>query len=223
MTIEETKDVLRRMAAACAKIPTPGQAEVMIEAIADHGITSVELKRGYLAVRDAAAAPWWPSPGQFLRLCRPGASAVVVGGEAETIFDLLISRPTDYGSYNPHTGVVYDRRKVESIHGVAAGMAFGAVATRFRNLETESVPFVRRDFVAAYAASRADHGAPLTLSPSRGLPPAQDHRGAITGAAPDSAQAAPGEQERRFRELVSGFGLSLDFRSEPRTERKPNV
>lgn len=171
-TADEIKGLLRRMSAACAKAPTPQQIEVAIESIIDNQITGEELRRGYASVRDAEE-PWWPTPGKFLKLCRPPVPPSVISGEAEALFQLLIDNPTAYGTYSPHCGVVYDRRRVEEAHGPAAGIAFAAVSSRFRGLTIDALPFVRRDFAAAYGDARASHAAPDLTPPSHRLQSSQ--------------------------------------------------
>jgi len=165
MKPDQFKAIMEKLKAACAKEPSPAQYDVLVESIADNRLTDEEILRGYRSSRDAED-PWWPKPGEFLVRARPPVSAPVVIGEAETIFQLILDHPLKYGNYNPETGTIWDRRKIEAAHGRAAGEAFGAVQGRFRTMETlADEKWVRKAFCDAYVTSRDDHGAPLALTP----------------------------------------------------------
>ena len=165
MKAETLNGLLEKLKAACAKEPTAAQIDVLKESIIDNRLSDEEILRGYKASRDAED-PWWPKPGEFLARSRPPVSAPVIAWEAETIFQLILDHPSAYGTYSPENGMILDRRKVEAAHGRAAGEAFGSVQGRFRTMETlADEKWVRKGFCDAYVESRADHGAPLALTP----------------------------------------------------------
>lgn len=165
MKADTLNGLIEKLKAACAKEPTAAQIDVLKESIIDNRLTDEEILRGYKASRDAED-PWWPKPGEFLTRARPPVSEPVIAGEAETIFQLILDHPLKYGTYNPETGTIWDRRKIEAAHGRAAGEAFGAVQGRFRTMETlADEKWVRKAFSDAYATARGDHGAPLALTP----------------------------------------------------------
>jgi len=166
-------ELFARLKAACAKEPTQAQIDVLKESILDNRLSDEEILRGYRASRDAED-PWWPKPGEFLVRARPPASAPMIAGEAETLFQLILDHPLKYGTYSPEVGTVWERRKIEAAHGRAAGEAFGAVQGRFRTMETlADEKWVRKAFCDAYADARSDYGAPLSLTApaNRMLPP----------------------------------------------------
>lgn len=162
MKQEDLLKLMDKLGDCVANKPSPEKISVLMESILDNRLTDEEIRRGYVEVRDSPS-PFWPSPGEFKAKARPVASSTI-SGEAETIFQHLIDHPTKYGKYNPNAGVIIERKLVEKHHGVAAGIAFAAVASRFRGLLEESVPFVRKDFQTAYEDARRVHGAPVTLS-----------------------------------------------------------
>lgn len=199
MKAENLMMLLRRLAASSAKEPTPEAIDALVESITFNKLTHAEIMRGYHGSRDGS--PWFPKPSEFLARARPPADKAEVGGEAEAIFQSLIERPTLYGSRG-HDGTVYERRRVETLHGPAAGIAFAAVASRFQGLLLESVPFVRREFVAAYESARADHGPPLTLDPARLLPCRSAGPATLPGAT--DSESSEGPNQRRLREMLRG-------------------
>lgn len=206
-------ELFARLKAACAKEPTQAQIDVLKESILDNRLSDEEILRGYRASRDAED-PWWPKPGEFLVRARPPASAPVIFGEAETIFQLILDHPLKYGTYNPESGTVWDRRKIEAAHGRAAGEAFGSVQGRFRTMETlADEKWVRKAFCDAYAEARSDHGAPLALTPPSNRLKAPEPTKAITGQAEDGDLIEI--LKERFREALHGPGipahLPLDF------------
>lgn len=199
--------IINRLKTACVQPKNETQSEtalaweLILECCIVEKLTAAELERGY-RTRVRKKDCYRPRYGEWLEDCRPSASVATVSGEAETIFQSLIDQPSLYGKYNPNGPRVYERRRVAATHGAAAGIAFAAVASRFRNLEEESVPYVRRDFVTAYEDARKDQPAPLTLDPARLLPSPPGAAGRIPGSVgPEEA----GEQEQKFRELVRGF------------------
>jgi hypothetical protein len=200
---DEILKIIERMAAAVAKKPEPVQMAVMVEAIVDHRLSDAEIKKGYVAVRDSPS-PWWPTPGEFLAKARPRPAAALITGEGDTIFQMLIDNATSYGEYNPHCGTIYDRRRVEDAHGPAAGIAFAAVASRFRRMSVDDAPFVRKEFIAAFEDARSTHGAPILTPPSHRLTSRQEPRPAISG---EVAQG-PKSQLEEFRTRVLGIGSS---------------
>ena len=213
MKPDQFKAIIDKLKAACAKEPTPAQYDVLIESIADNRLTDEEIMRGYRASRDAAE-PWWPKPGEFLARARPPVSAPVIAGEAETLFRLILDHPLKYGTYNPETGTVWDRRKIEAAHGRAAGEAFGSVQGRFRTMETlADEKWVRKAFCDAYAESRIDHGAPSTLTPPERCLTAQEPRAALPGATAET------EAQKRFNEILNG-SVGTSFLPENFEERK---
>lgn len=202
MKAETLNGLFEKLKAACAKEPAKAMIDVLKESIIDNRLTDEEIHRGYKASRDAAD-PWWPKPGEFLARARPPASAPVIAGEAETIFQLILDHPLKYGTYNPETGTIWDRRKIEAAHGRAAGEAFGAVQGRFRTMETlADEKWVRKAFCDAYAEARSDHGAPLALTPPSRQLTEQKATGALTGATAEDDAAA--EAHKRFREMIHG-------------------
>jgi hypothetical protein len=201
MTREAISELLTRMSASCAKEPTALQRSVLMESMIDNSLTPAEIKRGYIAVRDAAK-PWWPTPGEFLALARPPVSSAVVESEASRLFDLIRENTgMRFGKYNPESGVIRERRLIEDVLGRAAGLAFVAAggSQAFASMTEKSEPWVRKAFSEAYEDARADYGAPVTLDPARLLPAAPAPAKALTGA------VEPSEQEKKFRELVLGF------------------
>lgn len=199
MKAETLNGLLEKLKAACAKEPTAAQIDVLKESIVDNRLTDEEILRGYKASRDAED-PWWPKPGEFLARARPPASAPVIAGEAETIFQLILDHPLKYGAYNPETGTIWDRRKIEAAHGRGAGEAFGTVQGRFRTMETlADEKWVRKAFCDAYSEARADHGAPLALTPPSRQRPAKEERKALTGTAEPAPLAA---EDAVYQELL---------------------
>jgi len=226
MNTQDINAVLDRMASGCAKAPTAMQRSVLIESLIDNRLTAEEVRRAYVAVRDALK-PWWPTPGEFLALARPAASSATVESEANTLFDLVkANRGQAYGRYSPEVGIVRERRLIEAAHGRAAGLAFVACggSAAFSAMTERSEPWDRKRFCEAYESARADHGAPLTLDPARMLPPATASAPQLEGAV-ESTPAEPGEQELRFRAMVVGFrapgrGEVVDFEARVRKLRE---
>lgn len=197
MKAETLNGLFEKLKAACAKEPTAAQIDVLKESIIDNRLTDEEIHRGYKASRDAED-PWWPKPGEFLARARPPASAPVVAGEAETIFQLILDHPLRYGTYSPEVGTVWDRRKIEAVHGRAAGEAFGAVQGRFRTMESlADEKWVRKAFSDAYADSRNDHGAPLALTPPERRITAQEPK-LVAGKEESIAE----EIQRRYADTI---------------------
>jgi len=127
-------------------------------------------------------------------------------GEAETIFQRLIDAPTVYGTYNPNAGVIYSRAKVEAIHGRSAGEAFAAVASRFRGLELEAVPFVRREFCMAYESARASHGAATITPPDHMLPSSPGPNKAL-----QAAESSINAHHLHFETIIRPVAKAVDF------------
>lgn len=199
-TYASSKLLLDRLSLVTANKPTPEQIGVAIESILDNALSDSEVKRGYVTIRDSVK-PFWPTPGEFLAAARPAQSAEAVKaqhlGEAERIFVALMDSPQRYGRYNPHTGIVIDRRIVEERHGRAAGIAFAAVQTRFATLNREeptTVAWTRKEFVDAFTAARSEHEAPMLPETPRRLLPER----AVTDT-PREAAAFFGELERRSK------------------------
>lgn len=190
---------LKRLSKATRNTPTADDFDLMIEMILDNKLTDAEIDRAYAHFRDAPE-PWWPKPGEFLAAARPIASKAVVGDEGNTLFDLIKDNTGQvYGPYTPE-GTFRDRRLIEQHHGIAAGIAFAAAggSPAFGSMTERSEPFIRKAFCAAYADARRDHGAPLTLDPSRILP-ASVQAPALAG---DMGVESEGEGRAAFRALM---------------------
>lgn len=157
--------LLTRLSKATKNQPTADDIDMIVECVVDNRLTDDEIKRGYRVSRDQPD-PWWPKPGEFLARARPPANMAAIGSEAETILQLILDHPLRYGSYNPETGTIYDRRKIAAHHGRAAGEAFGSIQGRIRTMENlADEKWLRVEFCKAYEAARADYGPPATLTP----------------------------------------------------------
>lgn len=218
MNAPDLDKLLDKLALCVVNRPEPVRLSLLQESILDNRLTDEEIKRGYLGIRDSPK-PFWPSPGEFLAKARPPANVAAIGTEAETILQLILDHPLKYGSYNPETGTVYERRKIEAQHGRAASEAFGAVQGRIRTMETlADEKWVRVEFCRAYEAARADHGAPLTLTPPSNRLKAPEPAKALGGATEEETKVA--EAKKRFSEMIHGPAITRYQRETPDWEAR---
>ena len=205
VNVSDLDKLLDKLALCVANRPAAERLALLQESILDNRLTDEEIRRGYLSVRDSPK-PFWPSPGEFLAVARPRvAPSTVHLGEGEAIWAAILDHPERYGPYSPHVGRVYERHLVEKLHGAAAGIAFAAVASRFRggfDEDGKALQWARKDFLTSYEAARAEHPAPTLTPVERQLPAAPEGRTEAELALP--GQVDGGEQEKRFREMVSG-------------------